>query len=99
MLKAKKDDLDAVASEHELANNNTTNTTGGTNNKNSCILSTRDSKLTHRPSLSDEEALISGAVGSGYLAQLRELTPHLIKYLSRLPPEPHRVHLIKPSYH
>lgn len=94
----KKTDLDSVASEHELAHNNTTNPASCSNNKHSSILSPRNSKLTHR-TFSNEKGIKGIPVISSsctwYLPQPWKLPPHLIKQLPWLPPQPHRVHIIQ----
>jgi hypothetical protein len=70
--KAIKENLDSVTPEHELADNNTTDPTGGSNDENGGILSPRNGELAHW-AFPDEEGvegvLVISSSGPGDLPQ------------------------------
>lgn len=91
-------DLDLVAPEHELADDDPTDAAGGADDEDGGVLRAGDGELAHGP---PDQNRFEGFVGRRPrdLAQARELAPNLVEYLARSAAEPERVHIVQRQRH
>lgn len=92
--------LNSVAPKHEFPDDEAADAAGGADDEHGGVLGAGDGKFAHGPTLPYEQRrlVVVRPRSPRNLPQPGEFPPHLVEYLPRSPPQPHRIHLVQPGF-